>query len=261
MTLFDTHFHYSGELPVTEYRAKIDAAIKENTLFTLAVGGSPAESSRALEYARSFADSWCAVGIHPHEAQKYRQSGDDLSIFRNEKKVVAIGELGLDYFYDFSCRELQKEVFAEYLALALDWDKPAIVHLRDRENCENAYLDALELLHPFAARGGRFEIHCYTGGNALLPQFAALGAYFGVTGMVTFKNSENIRKQLPLIPPDKLLLETDSPYLAPVPLRGSENHPGNLPLVAAKTAEVLQKDVEEIARLTTDNAMTFFRLK
>ncbi len=261
MTFFDTHFHYSGEISVADYRAKIEAAAKGETLYTLAVGGSLAESTRALEYAQNFADSWCAVGIHPHEAQSYRQNGDDLSLFRNEKKVVAVGELGLDYFYDFSSRELQKEVFSEYLALALDWDKPAVVHLRDREESDDAYLDALELLRPFAERGGRFEIHCYTGGNEFLPQFARLGAYFGVTGMVTFKNSENIRKQLPLIPLDRLLLETDSPYLAPVPLRGSENHPGNLPLIAAKVAEVLQKDVEDIARLTTDNAMKFFRIK
>jgi len=217
-----------------------------------------AESQRALAYAKSFDDSWCAIGIHPHTAEEYRKNGDDLSIFRNEKKVVAIGELGLDYFYDFSDHQIQREVLAEYLDLALAWKKPAIIHLRDQENCETAYFDALKLLRPFAAKGGRFEVHCYTGGTTLLPHFAELGAYFGVTGMVTFKRAENVRAQLSMIPLERLLLETDSPYLAPVPLRGTENHPGNLPLVAAKVADVLHQSIEKVAEITTDNAKRFF---
>ncbi|MCQ2378843.1 MAG: TatD family hydrolase [Victivallaceae bacterium] len=267
MILFDTHFHIGPEETPSSCRAKIDAALERaagtlpatETLFTVAVGGSFAESMRAMHYAQSRADAAFAAGVHPHEAVKYRETRDDFSVFRKEKKLAAIGELGLDFFYDFAPREVQKEVFSEFLDIAVQWDKPAIVHLRDRENSEAVYRDALEILGDFSGRGGRFVIHCYTGGEKFLPDFVQMGAYFGVTGMATFRRADAIREQLKKIPPEKLLLETDSPYLAPVPLRGTENTPGNLPFVAACAAQVLEKTIDEIAGLTTGNARRFFR--
>ena len=135
-----------------------------------------------------------------------------------------------------------------------------MVHLRDRDGALDAYRDGLELLEQFAGKGGRFVVHCYAGNAEYLERFLELGAYVGVTGMATFKAAENIRENLLRIPDDRLLIETDSPYLAPVPFRGRENTPGLLPLVAAAAAKVRGVELEALAELTTRNGCEFYRL-
>lgn len=128
------------------------------------------------------------------------------------------------------------EVFRRFLELALAWDLPAIVHLRDKDGVWTAYEDGLALLTPSRPAGGRFVVHCFSGTPAWAEKFLALGACLGVTGLVTFNRADNIRETLAVIPDDRLLIETDSPYLAPVPHRGVENHPGFLVLIAARVA-------------------------
>ncbi len=266
MELFDTHFHFDRELSPAEAYAEILATAAQvyppgvEKLQVAAMGCDFASSIRAQSFAEAIPAAVFAVGVQPHDAEKYDRARENFTVFADHPRLVAVGEVGLDYYYEYTDRERQKAVFAEFLQLALNWEKPAVVHLRDQDEVFDAYRDGYELLADFAAQGGKFVVHCYTGGTEWLSKFAALGAWFGVTGMVTFKRADNIRMQLAQIPRDKLLLETDSPYLAPVPYRGKVNNPGYLPLVALAVAENWQIPVENVAGITTANARKFFQL-
>ena len=271
MRLFDTHFHFTGEATPVEFmntvRSECALALEklgiggtEVEFHLAAVGGDYVESLRAAEFSSVVPNCCFASGVHPHQAAEYLAKREDFSVFRGLPGLKAIGELGLDYFYELSERDAQRRVFGEFLDLALEWGLPAVVHLRDREGGEDAYRDGLALLEPFAARGGRFVVHCYAGSAEYLRRFLELGAYVGVTGMVTFRAAENIRANLAEIPEDRLLIETDSPYLAPVPFRGRENTPGLLVLAAATAARVRGVTLDELAERTFRNALDFYRI-
>ena len=270
MKLFDTHFHFSGDTTPAEYlnlvgadlaRAGERSALTETPeLWLTAVGGDYLESVRAKEFASVTPHCFFAAGVHPHGAAEFLAERRDFSVFRDDPRLVAAGELGLDYYYELSDRAAQRQVFAEFLELALAWDRPAIVHLRDRDGAEDAYREGAELLEPFARCGGRFVVHCYAGSREYMDKFLNMGAYVGVTGMATFRAAENIRAMLAAIPDERLLIETDSPYLAPVPFRGSANTPGMLPLVAAEAARVRGATVDALADLTWRNACEFYRI-
>ena len=269
MELFDSHFHYYGENSPLEYfrNCLAEAAVPPQSeigvpdrLCLMAAGGDFIESCRAREFAQVVETAWFAVGVHPHNAGKYLAAPEEFGEFRNHPKLKAVGELGLDYFYEHSGAEEQKTVFRRFLDLALDWDLPAIVHLRDRDGAWTAYEDGYALLEPFAAAGGRFVVHCFSGTPEWAQRFLGLGAFLGVTGLVTFNRAGNIRETLAAIPDERLLIETDSPYLAPVPHRGAENHPGYLALIAARVAAERHNEFAAIARLTAANAHQFFRI-
>ena len=164
----------------------------------------------------------------------------------------------MDYYYEESPVTEQKIVFEKFLALALERDLPAMLHIRDKENSFNAADDALDRLRDFAAAKGRFVIHCCTIPENRIDDFLELGAMIGVTGMITFKRADNVRDMLKKVPLDRLLLETDSPYLAPVPFRGKANTPGLLPLAAQALAAERNLTLAELGVLTTDNAERFY---
>ncbi|MDD3886439.1 MAG: TatD family hydrolase [Victivallaceae bacterium] len=267
MELFDTHFHYYGESSPLEFMAAIRSALavppqselgRVTRLRMTAMGGDLLESRRAREFAGAVDNCYFAVGVHPHMAATYREAGEDFSEFESGTRPVAVGELGLDYFYDGSPRDVQISVFGEFLDLALKWDLPAVVHIRDKADSTAAYDDAEALLAPFAAKGGRFVVHCFTGEAEYARRFIGLGAYLGVTGMITFKRADNVREIARLIPDDRLLIETDSPYLAPVPHRGEDNHPGFLILAADRLAAERGTTLAELAELTSVNAARFY---
>lgn len=269
MEIFDTHFHYYGESSPLEFYRSVTAEaavppqsdiLVPDVIRLMAVGGDFLESRRAAEFARVIDSANFAVGVHPHQAAAYLEEKNDFGEFRGMPKLAAIGELGLDYYYELSDLEAQKKVFRQFLELGLEWDLPAIVHIRDREGCDDAYRDACELLDPFAGAGGRFVVHCFAGTPQWAERFLALGGYCGVTGMVTFGRAGNIRETLRVIPDERLLIETDSPYLAPVPHRGRENHPGYLVLIADRVAQERGRPVREIVELTTANGRRFFRI-
>jgi len=269
MELFDSHFHYCGENSPLEYfrNCLTEAAVPPQSaagvperLSLMAVGGDYLESCRAREFAQVVETAWFAAGVYPHNAGEYLAAPESFSEFRNHPKLKAIGELGLDYYYGGASPEDQKRVFGMFLDLAREWELPAIVHLRDRDDSPVAFEEGYALLKPFAAAGGRFVVHCFAGTPEWAEKFLALGAYLGVTGMVTFSRAHNIREALSVIPDDRLLIETDSPYLAPVPHRGEPNHPGFLALIAARVAAERHSETGEIARLTAENARKFFRI-
>ena len=268
MDLFDTHFHYDGEDTPAGYmagvRLEMDAPPQRDagpveSLELLAMGSDFTESCRARAFASAVPGARCAVGVHPHEAEKYLAQKEDFSSFFTDGPLpAAVGELGLDYFYDLAPRSAQIAVFEEFLQLALDRSLPAVVHIRDKEECEDAYADAYALLAPFARSGGRFVIHCFAGTPAWAEKFLVLGGYCGFTGMITFRRADNVREALRIVPDDRLLIETDSPYLAPVPHRGRKNHPGYLVLIARAAAALRGMSTEELAALTTRNARLLF---
>lgn len=255
--LFDTHFHPAVDRDPFDITALLPH--EKYRIFLMAVGAGFEESVAACRFAEAVDDAWFACGVHPHGAEEFDGDyGKFTGTFAELKKLKAIGELGLDYFYDFSPRELQKEVFSGFLQMALDLNLPAIVHIRDKEDSDRAYKDAFAVLKEFAGQGGRFVVHCFAGTAEWAERFLALGGYIGVTGMATFKKAENIRNVLKTIPLDRLMVETDSPYLAPVPFRGKENHPGLLPFVAEFAADFLDMEIEDFARVTTCNAKKFY---
>lgn len=268
MKLFDTHFHYSTEDTPEQYQQAIQACLRETDgiplperLYLLANGGDYEESCRARDFARAIPDAWFAAGVHPHCAESDTHPLTDFTPLLADPQCAAVGEIGLDYFYDQAPRKQQRQVLENFLELALQTSLPAVLHCRDREDEWGAYDDLYKALQPFADAGGRMVIHCFAGTPEWAEKFLALGASLGVTGMVTFSRADNIREVLRMIPDDRLLIETDAPYLAPVPHRGKPNTPGYLPLIAARIAREKGRSVEEIAQLTTANALTFFRLE
>ena len=270
MKIFDTHFHYYGESTPKEFVSNIRTALEISPqrelgifdrFYLNALGGDYIESCRAKEFADAVPDARFCVGVHPHQAEAYYADPKSFEEFRNHPKLVGIGELGLDYYYESSPRCLQQKMLDEFLALALEWELPAVIHLRDKDDTWQAYEDGFAQLKNFASAGGRFEVHCFAGTPAWAEKFLELGAYLGVTGAVTFRRADNIRETVKHIPMERLLVETDSPYLAPVPHRGSENHPGFVTLVAAKVAEVKGITLEECAEITTANGLHFFGME
>ena len=267
MQLFDTHFHFYGDVTPAEYVKNIKEALdaekqsaigKVEKLFLNAVGADFKESLKAQEFALQVPDTVFSCGVHPHSAEKYLLNNEDFSVFKDDPRLAAIGELGIDCFYDYSDIKAQLQVFEKFLALALEWNLPAIVHIRDKEECYSAYSEAYTLLQDFAKANGRFVVHCFAGNPHWAEKFLSLGGYCGVTGMVTFKKAENIRENLRVIPLDKLLIETDSPYLAPIPHRGKENHPGFLIHAANAVAAEYGLPLEKLAEITTENGKKFF---
>ena len=262
MIFFDTHYHHKDGLDFAAEIASFRSDMAANDkLCMITPGGSFAESIVAQKVANCAENIWFCSGVHPHCAADFLTSNDDFSALEDDSKCCAVGEIGLDYYYDFSDEESQKKVFAYFLERALAKNLPAVVHVRDKDESLRAYEDAYIMLKDFAGQGGRFELHSYAGNTDFLEKFAGLGAYFSVNGMITFKKADNIRLNLQKIPLDRLLIETDSPYLAPVPNRGKVNRPSWVTFVAQKAADELQMPLEKFCELTAENAEKFFNIE
>jgi TatD DNase family protein len=255
MGIFETHFHFNKDWDADEYyNEALDAGVE----YLLAVGGNEEESIVASEFANRFDKTYFSVGVHPHDSSEFV---DDISQFRDftkDKKCVAVGEIGLDYFYENSDKESQLIVFENFLKLALEVKLPVIIHCRDKDGCYVAYEDSYRLLSDFADKGGEFVIHCYTGSIEWAKKFLDLGAYLGITGIVTFPKAQNVRDILKVIPNDRIVIETDAPYLAPIPFRGKTNHSKYLTHVVSTIATEKGLTDEEVVELTTKNALALF---
>ncbi|QYF87847.1 TatD family hydrolase [Brevundimonas sp. PAMC22021] len=199
-------------------------------------------------------DIWCTVGVHPHEAKDHADlSARTLIDLADRPKVVGIGECGLDFHYDFSPRKLQAEVFRQHVAAARETGLPLVIHTRE---ADAAMADILREEHahgPF-----RMLMHCYTSGAELAKQAADMGAWFSVSGIATFKAAEEVRALVRDMPGDRIIVETDCPYLAPVPHRGRRNEPAYIGLVLQKLAEIRGWSLEEADRRTTDAFFSLF---
>jgi TatD DNase family protein len=204
---------------------------------------------KVLALAEANPDIWCTVGTHPHEAKEDPGlSADELIRLADRPKVVGVGETGLDYHYDLSPREVQRQVFAVHIKAARATGLPLVVHTREADEDMGAMLEDAYAEGPF-----KILMHCYTSGPALAQRAAALGAFFSVSGIATFKAAREVREVILAMPEDRILVETDCPYLAPVPMRGRRNEPAFLPHVLAKLAEIRGWSLAE-AESRTDQA-------
>ncbi len=204
--------------------------------------------------AREHADIWCTVGAHPHEAKDHQAlTADELIQLASREKVVGIGETGLDFHYDLSPREQQAAVFRQHVAAARETGLPLVVHTRE---ADAAMAEILE--EAFAAGAFKLLMHCYTSGPELAARAAALGAYFSVSGIATFKAAEEVRAVIADMPPHRIIVETDCPYLAPVPHRGRRCEPAHVALVLAKLAQIRGWTLEDAEARTTDAFFTLF---
>lgn len=255
--IIDTHCH----LDDPRYKEDLDAVIKRS--FEKGVGGIVIpgadinDLARAQSIAHAYENIYFAAGVHPYHHEGYDE--EVLRSYLNDPKCIAVGECGLDYYrlpQDDKEKEneirAQKEVFKKQIRLAKELHKPLIVHIRDANDDSRALL----LNENAGTVGG--VLHCYNASKHLL-DLAEHGFYFGIGGVLTFKNARALLEVLPLIPHTKLLLETDGPYLTPMPHRGERNEPAYTILVAEKMAEVLQIPIEEIHELTTKNAFSLFK--
>lgn len=210
-------------------------------------------SKRCIELSENYEPIYAGIGIHPHEANKVRDDYlEVLASMADKTKVVAIGEIGLDYYYDFSPREVQKRVFVEQIELASELGLPIIIHNRD------SHEDMMDILRGNRGLLSGGVMHSYSGSWEMAKIILDLGLYLSLGGPVTFKNARKSVEIAEKIPLDRLLIETDSPYLTPVPYRGKRNDPGNVGLVAEKIAEIRGMKVEEVGRITTRNAIKLF---
>ena len=221
----------------------------------MTISVEPENMPVALGLAHEHDNLYATLGVHPHEAAKFDDSTEAfIRTHVADEKVVAIGEIGLDYYYDHCDREVQRQVFRRQLALAVEFGMPVVIHTREADG------DTIEILREFAPQMARKGVvHSFTSGLELAKVAVELGFCLGINGIVTFNKAENVREVVAATPLTNLLLETDAPFLTPVPYRGMENAPKYLPFVAEKMADVKQVPVETLLEQVYQNSLrTFF---
>ena len=253
--IFDTHAHYDDETFDADRDSLLAAMPQEGVGLILDPGCDIVTSKKAVALAAQYPHVYAAVGYHPENCAPYTPS--DLDVLREmarNPKVVAIGEIGLDYYWEQNPpRELQQEVFRAQLALAQELNLPVIVHDRD------AHADCLAIVQEFPAVRGVF--HCYSGSVEMARELWKRGWYTGFDGPVTYKNARKTVEVAQEVPMDQLLLETDSPYMAPVPVRGTRNDSRNIRHIAEKIAELRGMTADEVIRIAADNGRRLFAIQ
>ena len=255
--LFDSHAHINDER-FDEDRDEVIEHLRANSIDLVVNPGADMPSSRsAVELANKVDFIYSAVGVHPHDVET--MADKDLEELKNlakeNEKVVAIGEIGLDYYYDLSPRELQKEWFIKQIELANELGLPFIVHDRD------AHGDTFDIIKKYKAPETGCVLHCYSGSLELALEYIKMGCYISIPGTVTFKNNRKTVEVAENIPMEWMFIETDSPYLTPVPYRGKRNDPSKVRYVAEKVAELRGISYEEVCEITKENAKKFFNIK
>lgn len=253
--LIDTHAHIDMDDFKDDFPQMLERA-KENGVEKIIIPTvEPQTFNRVLEIAEKYDNVYGSVGVHPSEAKSYSDDvhGRMIELAKN-KKVVAIGEIGLDYYWDKSFNDLQKEVFRRQIELAKEVKKPIIVH--DRE----AHFDTFEILKESGAKELGVIMHCFSGSPEFALQCVKEGFYVALGGVVTFKNAKKMKEVAKVVPLEYLLLETDSPYLTPEPFRGRRNEPAYVKFAAQEIAQIKGITFEELAFATTQNALKVFKL-
>ena len=251
--IIETHFHldYLKEDSAENILAAARAVGVERFM-TISV--EPGNMPKALELAQRFDDVFATIGVHPHEAIQFDES---TAKFMHEhctnQKVVAVGEIGLDYFYEHSPRDVQRNAFCQQLEIAISHQLPVVIHTRDADE------DCMAILKEYAPRmAKKGVVHSFTSGMELAALAVELGFCLGINGIVTFNKADNVREVVAATPLENILLETDAPFLTPMPYRGAENSPKYLPFVAEKIAEVKGLDVSQVLTQTYQNSLRVF---
>ncbi|MDO4262242.1 MAG: TatD family hydrolase [Eubacteriales bacterium] len=254
--IFDTHAHYDDDA-FDRDRDELLASLREHGVGTVVnVGASLAGSKRSVELTEKYSFIYGAAGVHPDEVGELDEAG--FSWLREQlarPKIVAVGEIGLDYYWDKEHHDLQKEWFIRQFRLAKELGKPVIIHSRE------AAADTFEIIRKEIGPGMRVVMHCYSYSPEMAREYVKLGLYLGVGGVLTFRNAKKLREAVRETPMDRLLLETDCPYLAPTPFRGKRNDSRNLIYVAREMGELKGIPEEEVIRITEENARRFYGIK
>lgn len=248
---FESHAHYDDE-QFDDDRDELLASFPAEGIETVVNSSSDIASSRAsIALAEKYPFFYASVGVHPHEVSKMREADiDTLRELSKHPKVVAIGEIGLDFYYDLSPRDDQRYWFKRQLALAEELDMPVIIHSRD------ASQECFDIISASNVRKG--VIHCYSGSAPMAQDYADMGFYIGIGGSLTFKNNKKTVEVVEKLPLEKILIETDSPYLAPVPYRGRRNDSRLLKYVVEKISEIKNVPEIDICNITKNNAIELF---
>ncbi len=258
MMLIDTHCHLNDERLLPLVDDIVGDFSQSGIQSAICVGYDLASSICAVELANKHESVYAAIGVHPHDSKDFDEATyQKLKYLCQNKKVVAVGEIGLDYYYDLSPRDIQQEVFAKQIKLAAEVGLPVVLHVRD------AYEDTRKILFDNAhlLKNGLL-LHCYSGSAEMVRVFEKLDAYFAFGGAITFKNAKHNLEALQAVKRDRLMFETDCPYMTPVPFRGKTNEPKYVNLVVDKAAEVLGVERDELVKISTENAKRLFtRLK
>jgi len=254
MIFYDTHAHYDDGRFDSDRETLLPELYRQGIGLINTIGTDIPSSRASIALAEQYPFIYAVVGGWPGNVGDMTEA--DLEEYRamtQHKKVVAIGEIGLDYYYDDVPRDIQKHWFDRQMALAAELQMPVVVHNRD------AHGDSMDMVRKWAGRvTGVF--HCFSGSAEMAQELTKLGWYVSFTGVVTFKNARRALEAVAAVPMDRIMIETDAPYLAPVPYRGRRNHSGYVPEVAKKIAEVKGLTLEEVAKITTENGKRFFRI-
>ena len=252
--LFDSHAHIDNQRFDSD-RDEVLARARENGVTGIINAGACMPSSAAsIELAEKYPEVYAAGGVHPHDAEGVKDEDyEQLADWSRHPRVVAIGEIGLDYYYDYSPRAIQKEVFIRQIDVARQMQLPIIIHDRD------AHGDVLEIVKK-EAQGVTGVFHCFSGSTEMARECLALGFYIAVGGSVTFKNAAKLPAIAASVPLDRLLFETDCPYLTPQPYRGRRNEPAYVRIVAEYVAGLRQMELPALAEATTANVKRLFRI-
>lgn len=256
--IFDSHAHYDDEQFDGDRDELLQSLPSRGVCAVINCASDLKSSATSAELSEKYPFFWCACGVHPHEAEKELKTADINEIekrivnFAEKKKCVAIGEIGLDYHYDFSPRELQKEIFELQLKLSKELDLPVIVH--DRE----AHEDTMTLLKKYRPKG---VVHCFSGSVEMAREVLKLGMYIGLGGAVTFKNAKKPVAVAAATDIDRILLETDCPYMAPVPFRGTRCASDMIAYSAQTIASVKNMDVQTLVDAATENTKRLFGIE
>ena len=254
MELIDSHAHLDGEKFADDRAAVVERALAAGVVKIITMGDSLGSSARSVALTEEFDPVYAAVGIHPEEVQPMTAATDDqLAAWAAQEKVVAIGEIGLDYYWekDEEKRALQRAIFVRQLDLARQLRLPVCIH--DRE----AHGDMMKILKT-EGRGLRGVLHCYSGSWEMAAELLKGDWYFGIDGPLTYKNAAKLPEIVQRLPAERILVETDSPYLSPMPFRGKRNEPAHVLYVAKKAAELRGESLEAFARATRENTRELY---
>lgn len=252
--LVDSHCHLDFPDFAPERDAVVQRARDAGVGLMLTICTHVSRFGQVHDVAQSYDDVYCTLGIHPHQAAEEFHLCDEAEMIRlsHQPKVVGIGETGLDYFYDKSPRDVQQEAFRRHIRVCLETDLPIIVHTRDADE------DTIRILREEGQGRLRGLLHCFSSSRQLAEQALEIGFYISLSGILTFKKSEELRETAAIVPMERLLVETDAPYLAPVPMRGKRNEPAFVAHTARTLAEVKGVDAATMASVSTANFLRLF---
>jgi len=256
MNLIDTHAHFTFEDLASDVEGVLQRSIAAGITSWITVATEPGELEKALAVAHAHDNMYAALGYHPHYAENVTEN--DLALLKKlcaDKKVVALGETGLDFFYDHSPRDIQKEIFRKQLNIAEELNLPVVIHTR------NAFDETMEILAEFTGKLKNIVIHCYSGTPEQTKLVLARGYYVSFTGIVTFKKAQEARDSAKLVPLERMMVETDCPFISPTPVRNQRpNEPALMIHTAKKLAEIKEMDLEDFTEKVTQTSKKFFNL-